>query len=179
VKPILPSALIVSALSAWWAYMPQDGLVDAVAGSRTAAPNDSPRVASHQIALAKTASSQPSPDFSINRSLSETAHQDLFSAKQWKQDGPTSTPNPSPILVPEPTPPPPPQAPALPFRYVGRLQHGGEPEIVFLQLGERAIETREGATLERHYVLEKIEARVLRFRYLPLNQVQSLTIEQK
>jgi hypothetical protein len=81
---------------------------------------------------------------------------------------------------PPPPPPPaaqaaPPQAPALPFRYLGRLDEGDGSVVVFLGEGTqpRPHMLRVGERL-RDYQLQAITAQGLSFVYLPLNQQQQL-----
>lgn len=74
-----------------------------------------------------------------------------------------------------PPPPPPPQAPALPFRVLGRYVDGGE-ETLFLQHAERAVAVRVGDVLDGQYRVESLAAGVLTLIYLPLNQRQTLDI---
>lgn len=66
-----------------------------------------------------------------------------------------------------------PQAPPLPFRYLGRLQEGGQ-TVVFLGQGPRTHLVREGETVAE-YRAEAIGLHGMTLVYLPLNEKQPLT----
>lgn len=67
------------------------------------------------------------------------------------------------------------QAPALPFRILGRHIDAGV-ETVFLQHAEQNIAARVGDVVSEHYKVESVSAGVLTLIYLPLNQRQTLDI---
>lgn len=80
-------------------------------------------------------------------------------------------------LQPPPPPPPPapkPQAPALPFRFVGAVEEGGE-RAVFLLEGTQVRMVRAGEQLGSQYRVERITPAFIEFTYLPLNQRQTLS----
>ena len=75
---------------------------------------------------------------------------------------------------PPPAPPPPkPQAPALPFRFVGAVEEGGE-RAVFLLEGTQVRMVRAGDQLGSQYRVEKITPSSIEFTYLPLKERQIL-----
>lgn len=97
-------------------------------------------------------------------------------------DAPRAMPADSPELFqprslqpppPSPPPPPPPQAPALPFRFVGALEEGGE-RAVFLLEGTQVLMVRAGDQLGGQYRVERITPTSVEFTYLPLKQRQTL-----
>jgi hypothetical protein len=77
----------------------------------------------------------------------------------------------------QPPPPPapkaaPPQAPALPFRYLGKVQDDGQ-IMVFLGQGAQTHLAKKGDTLSA-YKVEDITQAGMTFVYLPLNEKQKL-----
>ena len=93
----------------------------------------------------------------------------LFGNQTW-------TP-PPPVLPPvKPPPPPPPMAPALPFTYIGKKLEGGHWEI-YLAQGEQTVIAREKEVIGGVYRVDAIKPPVLSLTYLPLKQVQTLTLE--
>lgn len=93
------------------------------------------------------------------------ARRDLFATRTW-------TPPPSP---PPPAPAASPVAPPLPFTFVGKKLEDDTWEV-YLARGEQAYIAREGQVLESHWRVDKIAPPSLSFVYVPLGQVQSLSI---
>ncbi|HYD82013.1 MAG TPA: hypothetical protein VEC06_19595 [Paucimonas sp.] len=131
-------------------------------------PAQSPRAASP--ASARTA---PAVDILVLRSREELiggarAAADagaLFSNQSW-------TPPPPP---PKPAPPPPPTAPPLPFTYLGKKIEGGAWEV-YLARGDQTYILREQSVVDGTYRVESIKPPTLSITYMPLNQMQTLTI---
>lgn len=69
---------------------------------------------------------------------------------------------------------PAPSAPALPFRYAGRIEDE-RGEAVFLLDGNRVRMARPGEKLDGRYRLERISASGVEFTFLPLNTKQTLS----
>jgi len=93
----------------------------------------------------------------------------LFGNQTW-------TP-PPPVLPPvKPPPPPPPMAPALPFTYIGKKLEGNHWEI-YLAQGEQTVIAREKEIIGGLYRVDAIKPPVISLTYLPLKQVQTLTLE--
>ncbi|MBI1891580.1 MAG: hypothetical protein HYS18_13090 [Burkholderiales bacterium] len=90
----------------------------------------------------------------------------LFGSQSW-------TPPPPP--APPPTPPPPPTAPPLPYTVLGKKVEDGKWEV-FLARGEQTFIVREGSTIEGTYQVKSIAPPDISLVYLPLKQVQTLTI---
>lgn len=87
---------------------------------------------------------------------------DLFAAHSW--------------YVPPPAPPPTaPKAPALPFRFIGKVLDGDE-QSVFLEGTTGNYVAREGVTLDNRYLVERIEGDRMTLVYLPLRERQYLTL---
>ncbi|WP_211444610.1 hypothetical protein [Collimonas humicola] len=93
----------------------------------------------------------------------------LFGNQTW-------TP-PPPVVAPvKPPPPPPPMAPALPFTYIGKKLEGNHWEI-YLAQGEQTVIAREKEIIGGLYRVDAIKPPVISLTYLPLKQVQTLTLE--
>ncbi len=75
------------------------------------------------------------------------------------------------VVLPEP----PPQAPALPFRFLGRYVEDGQ-TVVFLQHNDQNFAARVGDVLQQDYKVQAVTASAMTFVYLPLNQSQNLEI---
>lgn len=72
-------------------------------------------------------------------------------------------------------PPPPPTAPALPFRYLGKL-FGDDEYIVFLSLHGKSLSVKMGDVLQQTYRVDEIKPPIMQVTYLPLNIKQSFMI---
>lgn len=95
--------------------------------------------------------------------LPKLAASNLFAARSWQ---------PPPAPVPVAAPAPPPRAPEFPYRYLGRLEDGGQ-TVVFLIQGNRELVVRQGDLLP-NYRIEEINRRGMRMTYLPLNETQRM-----
>lgn len=100
---------------------------------------------------------------------------DAFAKKSWFVAPPPPPPAPQ-HTPPPPAAPPPPQAPPLPFKYIGRLHESADRTVWYLLQGERFIVAATGELIDTVYRIEGAEAGQLSFRYLPLDQRQTLTI---
>jgi hypothetical protein len=96
----------------------------------------------------------------------------LFAATDWRQPE-ALLPERIPL---EDAPPPAPTAPPLSFRIMGRYTEGGQ-SAVFLQREEQSWAVREGDMLDGLYQVEYIGHDVVRLRYLPLDEVQTLSAD--
>jgi hypothetical protein len=94
--------------------------------------------------------------------LPETIKSNPFAVRSWQP------PPPAPISAP----PPPPRAPALPFRYLGRLEDGDQ-VVVFLAQDNRELVVRQGDKLP-NYRIDEISKQGMRMTYLPLNETQRM-----
>ncbi|MPZ43700.1 MAG: hypothetical protein GEV05_09905 [Betaproteobacteria bacterium] len=72
-----------------------------------------------------------------------------------------------------PPPPPPPEAPALPFRFIGRQDADGVP-LIFLEQQEQIHIVRIGETVADAWRLDKADDQALVFTYVPLGQQRKL-----
>lgn len=72
-----------------------------------------------------------------------------------------------------PPPAPPPQAPALPFRFIGRQDGDGAP-LIFLEQQQQTHIVRIGETVADGWRLDRAEDQALVFTYVPLGQQRLL-----
>jgi hypothetical protein len=90
----------------------------------------------------------------------------LFGSQNW-------TPPPPP--TPPAAPPPPPMAPPLPYTYIGKKFENNRWEV-YLARGEQTYIVLENTVLENIYHVDSIKPPTLSLTYLPLQQIQTLTI---
>jgi len=90
----------------------------------------------------------------------------LFGSQSW-------VPPPPPPA--KPSAPPPPTAPALPYTYIGKKLEDDAWEV-YLTKGEHTFIVHEKTTIEATYRVESIKPPTLTLTYLPLNQMQTLSI---
>lgn len=96
---------------------------------------------------------------------------DIFAVRTWEPPPP-----PAPPVETIPVPPPRPQAPALPFRFLGKISEPGEKPAFLLAHGERVISVSVGDTIGKNYLVEKHEGDKLYFMYKPLKVRQSISV---
>lgn len=89
----------------------------------------------------------------------------LFNSVSW---APPAHPAPPPTPVVATTPP-------LPFTYLGKKHEIGQWEV-FLGAGDQTFIVQEGSTVNEQYHINSIKPPTLTLTYLPLNQVQTLSI---
>lgn len=92
----------------------------------------------------------------------------IFASQNWEPPLPV-TPK---VKV---LPPPAPVAPPLPFIYLGK-QHQDNQWEVFLARGEQTFIVREQSVIDGTYHIDTIQPPQLTLTYLPLKQMQTLTI---
>lgn len=102
----------------------------------------------------------------IGGARAETRADALFASRSW-------TPPPPP--PPPPAPEPPPSAPPLPFTYFGKKFENGKWEV-YLARGAQTYVVHEHSTIEGIYQVQSIEPPLLSLIYLPLKQVQTISI---
>jgi hypothetical protein len=78
-----------------------------------------------------------------------------------------------PQIIPQPAPPP--TAPALPFRYIGKLL-GDDEYIVFLSLHGKSLSVKMGDVLQQTYRVDEIKPPLMQVTYLPMNIQQTFMI---
>jgi len=142
----------------------------AVAVAKTAAGSKStaPRAAAADVAAngKTTAILALQSRESLIRDGRNAAGGALFNRQSW-------TPPPPPPLKPSEMPPP--VAPPLPFAYLGKKFEDGAWEV-YLARGDKTVIVRPQSVIEGQYRVERIVPPTLSLTYLPLNQVQRLTI---
>jgi hypothetical protein len=72
-------------------------------------------------------------------------------------------------------PPPAPSAPALPFRYFGKLTEKGKTEV-YVMRGDELISIAAGSQLDNEYRVDSITDSAIGFTYLPLKTQQSMEL---
>jgi hypothetical protein len=100
---------------------------------------------------------------------------DIFSPHSWLP--PPPPPPPPQIAAPAP-PPPPPMAPPLPFSFFGSLDEKGLARRVFLTKGDQLVIVKANDVVEGQYRIDRISESAVDLTYLPLNQKQSISIQQ-
>ena len=96
----------------------------------------------------------------------EKPYAGLFGSQTWA---------PPPPPPPKPLPPPPPTAPPLPFTYLGKKLEDGAWEV-YLARNDKTFIVNAQTIIEGTYRVDAIKPPTLSLTYLPLNQVQTLTI---
>ncbi|RQS75637.1 hypothetical protein DID96_04350 [Burkholderia sp. Bp8963] len=99
----------------------------------------------------------------------EAAH-DPFTASSWLPPPPVVVPT-----LPE-TRPAPPSAPPVPFAYVGELDAKAAKPQVFLSNGEQLLIVSPGDVIDGQYRVESVSESNVVLTYLPLNQIQVVSI---
>jgi hypothetical protein len=84
-------------------------------------------------------------------------------------------PAPAPQQQEAAAPPPAPSAPALPFRYFGKLIEKGKTEV-YVMRGDELISIAAGSQLDNEYRVEGISDTAIEFTYLPLKTRQSMEL---
>lgn len=92
----------------------------------------------------------------------------LFGSQSW-------APPPPPPEKLKPLPPPTPVAPPLPYTFLGKKIEDGLWEV-YLARNDLTFIVRAKTVIETNYRIDDIKPPVLTLTYLPLNQIQTLTI---
>jgi hypothetical protein len=100
---------------------------------------------------------------------------DIFLPHSWLP--PPPPPPPPQVAAPAP-PPPPPMAPPLPFSFFGSLDEKGLARRVFLTKGDQLVIVKANDVVEGQYRVDRITENAVDLTYLPLNQKQSISIQQ-
>lgn len=105
-------------------------------------------------------------------SVSSSNTTTLFSASGWSPIPPLNSPVVAPVVATSPSKP---VAPPLDFVYIGKsqTQDGWK---VFLSRGNQTFVVGEGDTVQDTYRIQAIQPPVLELLYLPLNEVQTISI---
>ena len=99
------------------------------------------------------------------------------SAPQGNPFAPLSfAPAPLPQQQQAEAPPPAPTAPALPFKYFGKLTQNGKTEV-YVMRGDELLTVTAGQKIDNDYSVESISESAISFTYLPLKTRQSLELQ--
>jgi hypothetical protein len=118
-----------------------------------------------------------------NSSMSKSGA-DIFSSRSWLPLAPPLPPPPAPPPPQPPAPPivpleaPKPVAPPLPFGFIGTLDEKGKARQVFLSKGDQLIVVKTSDVVDATYRIDQITDTSVLITYLPLNQQQTLAIQQ-
>jgi hypothetical protein len=159
-------ALAGTLAATWYAAGLEGEVADPLLDVREVSPRRSVAQASVQptaTALAEPARAATAQAPGLREALPMRAAGDLFAARSWQ---------PPPPPPPAAAPAAPPRAPALPFRYLGRMEDG-EQVVVFLMDGNRERVVRQGDEWT-NYRVDEINRRGMRLTYLPLNETQRM-----
>lgn len=165
----LGTGLVLTLLASWYAAGVDGAEDDLLAEPERSAPASRPAVPGQavQAALLPQADARP-----VASGMSEPEAQrmtreggNLFAVSSWQP------PPPPPVAA---APAPPPRAPALPFRYLGRMEEDGR-VVAFLAEGNQPHPrvVRQGDVLP-NYRVDEITPLGMRLTYLPLNETQRL-----
>ncbi len=158
---ILSSALVLTIAAIFY---PVDPEVAGIAGERNAAGRLPP---------GSTAAGDGSAP-------GDTVFGDPFAPRNWRAPPPpapqiVAAAASEPVFVGPPAPPPPVHAPALPFRFMGRLNDGGE-QVLYLGRGDQILLARTGDTLDGAYKVLALDAQRVEFEHIPTGEKQSLPL---
>jgi hypothetical protein len=173
-RALLGVALLLTLLAAWFA--PPDDSVGVAASE--AGPAGTKRGASMPPLAGKERRSAAAPFVDVLR-IRARALEDgddapdaiLFSSTQWSPPATvTAAAAPTPVAAAAPA-----QAPPLPFRVLGSYERAGQ-TVVFLQQNDQNHVVRVGDTIADTYKVESLDDAVMKLRYLPLDQIQTLEL---
>jgi hypothetical protein len=174
-KLLMALALLVSA---WLAFFgdktPEGGEAAVVAPTESARmPHPAERREPRPSAAAAASAASISPmilalreraPYTVQRGEGPAASP-VFGSQSWD-------PPPPKVVAP---PPEPPQAPPLPYAYIGKKLEGGSWEV-YLSRGDDTRVVKAKSVLDGTYRVESIAPPTLTLTYLPLKQVQQLSI---
>jgi len=157
----LGGGLLLTLGATWYAAGVNEAGDELLAAPQRAAP----AARTQLIGQPAMASTNPGAPHEPEAQRMTRAGGDLFATSSWQP------PPPPPVAV-EPAPPP--RAPALPYRYLGRMEEDGR-VIAFLAEGAQQLPrvVRQGDVLP-NYRVEEITPQGMRLTYLPLNETQRL-----
>lgn len=133
--------------------------------ARTAPAEPKPEAPKPDLLAALVSREQLIPQGPLAAAEAGKAARDPFSARSWN-------PPPPPPVAAQPAAP---TAPPLPYAFIGK-KHEGEAWEVYLTRGDQTFVAREGEVLEGNYRVDRILPPTLTLTYLPLGEVQSLSI---
>jgi hypothetical protein len=167
-------ALVATLLAAW--HAPQPGADDGVVLSDRIARTAVQTVAHAAVSPGATRSASGRADLIEIRARGEDDASRpplrLFAPQQWS--APASVPvQKRAAAVPQAAPVA--QAPALPFRALGRYEEDGN-VVFFLQHNDQNLVVRLGDTIAADYKVESLQDNLLTLRHLPSNQSQTLDV---
>ncbi|WP_240161550.1 hypothetical protein, partial [Burkholderia sp. Ap-955] len=118
------------------------------------------------------------PGVSDERCVARLAHQQHADQADCRRNRYiTADPRQPPVVPPPPeTRPAPPTAPPMPFTFVGEQDAKAARPRVFLSNGDQLLIVSPGDVIDRQYRVESVSESSVVLTYLPLNQVQVVSI---
>jgi hypothetical protein len=114
----------------------------------------------------------------LRKASSPVNSADIFTPRSWLLPPPPPPPPPPPAPPAPSVVAPPPVAPPLPFAFVGALDEKGKSRQVFLSKGDQLIVVKASDVVDATYRIDQITDNSVVITYLPLNQQQTLPIQQ-
>lgn len=139
-------------------------------------PATSDKRAQTRAPASKSAARESGLDIALlNRAPTTELEHNVFAVPT--PPAPPPPPSPPRVAVSPPViaaPPPKPSAPALPFRFLGKMVDRGT-TILFLSQGTQNLSVRQGELIGDSYRLEQIDDTSATFVYIPLHEQQTLS----
>lgn len=107
--------------------------------------------------------------------ISSANEKDAFSPHSWLPPPPPAPPAAKPLPPAAPAKPVP---PPLPFVFFGTLDEKGTTQRVFLTKGDQLLVVKANDVVEGRYRIDQITESSVELTYLPLNQKQTISIQQ-
>ena len=147
----------------------QEAPVAAVHVARPATP-PKPLPAANPVASKQTVAVIASADATLPE-----LQDDPFATVDWNKPPP---PPPPPKVVPiVSAPPPAPVEPAMPYKFMGRMEDQDGNTVVYLARGQDSIVAHEGDQLDADYKLVSVTEHKLSIAYLPMNHTHDIPLD--
>jgi hypothetical protein len=145
-------------------------LLSTLVTGRETPPQASPPPPADRVAHTKAASEpELRSDELMSRARASDAMPDLFATQSWAPPSPPAARAPEPAAARI--------APALPFRYVGRIVQGDR-TIAFLVRDDVLLIAEAGSVLESDYRVERVGDSAVDFIYVPLGTRQTASLQE-
>jgi hypothetical protein len=173
---ILGLALAATLGAVWWVSGMDDDTDTSAATHRPRGASANRTATGARPATHRTTSRERTPDASAqSRLLAE-----LTQRQHPHEPLPELIHNPFAAASFDPPPPkveaPKPSAPPLRYKFIGKLAEGKD-YTVFLNDGDNMVIAHQGDTLNDTYRVKAITENAIQFEYLPLNTVQTLSLQ--
>ena len=158
--------LVLGVATAWWSFAPS--------GASSIVPVKH-RLPTQASSLQQSATSE----VDAAAPMEDEAEVDPFAPHGWQAPPPVQE---APKVVMEAAPPQAPAAPSgpppLPYKFMGRMNDGGDgsQQMVYLSKGDQISVVQGGETLDGSYKVLHVESDHIEFEYLPTGEQQVLSI---